>query len=107
MSEKFWMIEEEDLIRTLPVRWQVWIIENEINEIKLSNKDRKPPPEPVKCLTPLLWHLEHIQELEDFLAEIRSPGYRRQEAAPPKPSTPAPARSWLCKLLCRSRLKRT
>lgn len=74
--------DELKLLRTLPESWQAVILEHEIR--MLEQQKRTPPPGPVKCLTPLLADLEELKRLRDLLAEVRAPGYRRQEPETPK-----------------------
>ena len=83
--------DELKLLRTLPESWQAAILEHEIRTLELAQKDRPPPPGPVRCLTPLLADLERLESLRAMLAEVQAPGYRRQE--------PEPAKGWLNRLL--------
>lgn len=69
--------DELKLLRTLPESWQAVILEHEIR--MLEQQKRTPPPGPVKCLTPLLADLEELKRLRELLAEVQTPGYRRQE----------------------------
>lgn len=93
--------DELKLLRTLPESWQAAILEHEIRMLERERQTRTPPPGPVKCLTPLLADLERLKRLRDLLAEVRAPGYRRQE---PEAEDGRLHGGWLHRWLHRNRL---
>lgn len=79
--------EELKLLKSLPVGWQIAILEKEIQRLE----NRPPPAEDVRCWTTILDMLMHLQELRVLLVAVKQPGY---EPVPLK-SEPVPAKGWL------------
>ena len=83
--------EELKLLKSLPVGWQIAILEREILQLE------KPliPAEGVWCWTPYVDRLEHLEELRAVLVEVKQPGYE------PVPLVPEPvhAKGWLRRML--------
>ena len=83
--------EELKLLKSLPVDWQIAILEQKIQELE------KPliPAESVWCWTPYMDMLESLEELRALLEEVKRPGYEPVQLVPES----VPAKGWLRRML--------
>lgn len=83
--------EELKLLKSLPVGWQIAILESEIQRLE----NRPPPAECVWCWTPYMDMLESLEELRALLEEVKRPGYEPVQLVPES----VPAKGWLRRIL--------
>ncbi len=83
--------EELKLLKSLPVYWQIAILEKEIQRLE----NRPPPAAGVWCWTPVVDMLNSLDELRALVVEVKQPGY---EPVPLVPE-PMPAKGWFSRML--------